>query len=76
MVEVIGFDVPLVAVKVPTLPVPFAPSPIAVFELDHANVAPTGLLTKLVIGILSPLQTTVLLGTVTVGFEPTVTVEV
>jgi len=57
----------LVAVKLGTLPLPPAPSPIAVFEFDHVKVAPAGMLLKFVAATLAPGQTEKFAGTLTVG---------
>jgi hypothetical protein len=67
MVDVIGAPVELVAVKELTSPFPLAPIPMAVLLLVQLNVAPAGLLLKVVEGTLSPLQTAMLLGTLIVG---------
>ena len=71
IVEVEG----LVAVKPGTLPLPLAPSPIAVFELVQLKVVPGRLLLKLERGILVPEHTVELTGTITLGNGLTVIVK-
>jgi len=58
MVATIAAAVALVAVKAGTLPAPLAASPIVVFELVQAKVAPAGVLTKSLIGTAAPAQNT------------------
>ena len=55
------------AVHEEIFPLPLVKSPIAAFELAHANVEPAGLLAKLPIVIVEPGQTIILLIEVTVG---------
>ena len=74
MVAVIGEDVRLVAVNPGIFPVPLAPNPIEVLEFVQEKLPPVGTLTKFVVANKSLLQTTILLGTVTVGVGFTVIV--
>jgi len=62
------------AVNEGTSPVPLPVRPIDVLEFVHEKVPPAGVLTKLVAGMMAPLQTTILAGTVTVGTGLVVTV--
>lgn len=57
----------LVAVNDGTFPVPLVPSPIAVFELAHANDTPDGVPVKLVAATVPPLHTEIFDGTTTVA---------
>lgn len=74
MVEVTAAEPVLVAVNAGVLPVPLAASPIDVLELVHAKVAPATGLVKLLAATAVPLQTVLVVGTVTVGVGFTVTV--
>lgn len=74
IVEVIGDDVALVAVKAGVLVAPLAPKPIAVLELVHVKVAPAGVLTKVLAGTAAPPQKVKLGSAVTVGTGFTVKV--
>ena len=77
MVEVIAEVVPLVALKPGTFPVPLAPRPVPVLLFVHVNVAPAGMLVKLVPGTAVPGHTVLFAGTVaglTTGFGFTVIV--
>jgi hypothetical protein len=74
MVEVIGADVALVAVKAGVFPVPLAARPIAVLELVQANVPPAGVLVKAEAATEVPAHAVMLAGTVTVGVGLTVMV--
>ena len=56
IVAVIGAVVPLVAVKVGTLPEPLAVRPIAVLLLVHVYVVPLTGPVKVVVGAVAPLQ--------------------
>ena len=56
MVLVIGAAVAFVAVKAGIFPLPFAARPIAVFEFVQLNVAPAGVLAKVLIGTAVPAQ--------------------
>ena len=56
IVAVIGLLVVLVAVNEGILPMPFAGSPIAVFEFVHVYVVAETALLKVVIGVITPLQ--------------------
>jgi hypothetical protein len=64
----------LVAVNEGWLPVPLAASPIAVFELVHANVPPVGVLVKLLAETEAPAHIVILAGTATTGVGFTVIV--
>ncbi len=66
MVPVIAVVPVFVAVKEGTLPLPEAPSPIAVLLLVQLKVAPEGILVKFVAGTVAPLQTVIFDGTITV----------
>jgi hypothetical protein len=74
IVPVIGVVPALVAVNDGTLPIPFAPRPIAVLLLVHENVVPGVVLVKFEAGTIAPLQTTILAGTTTIGAGLTVMV--
>lgn len=56
IVPLIAVTPALVATKPGILPVPDAPSPIAVFELVHANVVPGVKLVKFTAVVLAPAQ--------------------
>jgi hypothetical protein len=56
MVDVIAAAVAFVAVKAGNPPVPLAPKPVAVLELVHGKVAPTGVLTNPLAGTAAPGQ--------------------
>ena len=64
----------LVEVKLETLPVPLATSPIATFELVQAKVAPAGVLVKTVAGTIVPGHTKLFAGAVREGIGFTVIV--
>ena len=66
----------MVAVKEGTSPIPLAPSPIEVLLFVQAKVVPGVGLVKAVAGMVAPLQTAKLEGTVTVGVGFTVMVYV
>jgi hypothetical protein len=74
MVEVIGDAVALVAVKAGNPPVPLPPSPIAVLELVQLNVAPAGVLAKVLAATAVPAHTAIFVSAVTVGTGFTVSV--
>ena len=76
IVELIAEVPVLVALKAVMFPVPEAAKPIAVLLFVQAKVPPVGVLEKAVIAIGSPLQITILDGTVTVGVGFTVMVYV
>jgi len=57
----------LLAVKLGTLPLPLAASPMAVFELVQVKLAPAGLLVKLKEDTVAPEHTEELAGTVATG---------
>ena len=75
MVPLIGIAVALLAVKAGMLPVPFAPSPIAVLVLVQVKLPPAGVLTKLLASTVALLHTIVSAGTSTVGVGFTVMVK-
>jgi hypothetical protein len=66
MVAIIAVVPAFVAVKEGTFPEPLATKPIAVLEFVQANVAPVGVLTKLVAVTVLPLVTAMFAGIVTV----------
>lgn len=74
IVPEIGAPVVLVEVNDGTLPVPPAPSPIAVLLFVHVNVAPVGELEKVVPVTPAPRHTPKLAGTIAVGVGLTVIV--
>lgn len=63
----IDADPELVAVKEGVFAVPFAPRPIAVFEFVHANVAPDGVLAKLIAATAVPPHAVTFVTAFTVG---------
>jgi hypothetical protein len=67
IVAVTGALVVFIPVKEAISPVPFAASPIVVFEFVQVYVAPAGTLVKFVAGTDAPLQYELFAGTVTVG---------
>ena len=67
MVAVMGIEPVLVAVNPGILPLPLAPSPIAVLELVHVKVPPEGMLVKFVAPTVALLQMVMLAGTDTEG---------
>lgn len=67
MVAVIGAEVLFTAVKLGTLPVPFAASPIEVFEFVQVKLAPAGALPKFCAETVAPAQIVKLPGTDTAG---------
>ena len=69
-----GDAVVLLAVKLCTLPLPLAASPIAVLELVQVYNAPDGVLLKLEGGMVAPEHTLKLAGTFTTGNGLTVMV--
>lgn len=71
-----GDEVTLEAVKLPMSPEPLAARPIAVFEFVHVNVAPAGMLLKLVAATVPLAQSVILAGTLAVGNGFTVMVYV
>lgn len=74
MVDDIGAAVLLTAVKLGTLLLPLAASPIEVLELVHVKVAPAGKLLKLEAGTVTAEQTAKLAGTMATGCGLTVMV--
>ncbi len=72
MVAMIGAFPVLVALKDGISPVPLSVSPIAVFEFIQLKVPPAGVLAKVVPVTVSPLQTEIFAGTVTVAVGITV----
>ena len=74
IVAVIGPVVVLVAVNPGTFPVPLAAKPLAVLEFVQAYVVPATGPEKFVGVTTTPLHTTILAGTVTVGVGFTVMV--
>lgn len=74
MIAVTAVAPVLLAVNAGVFPVPLAASPIEGSELVHANVPPEGILTKADAVIMSPLQTTMLTGTVVTGVGSTMMV--
>lgn len=67
MVEYVVNTPLFMAVNEGTSPVPLPVRPIEVLEFVQEKVPPAGVLTKLVAGMMAPLHTTILAGTVTVG---------
>ena len=67
MVAVIGAVVALIAVKLGMLPVSLAAKPIVGSVLVHEKIPPKGVLTKFVANTTPLLQTTMFVGTLTVG---------
>ena len=67
MVAVIGEEVLFTAVKLGTLPVPFAGSPIDVLELVQVKLAPAGVLPKFCADTVAPAHIIKLPGTITSG---------
>ena len=74
MVADIGAAPAFVAMKAAMFPVPEAANPIVVLLFVQVNVPPAGVLAKLVTGTVTPLQTVMFDGTVTVGVGLTVMV--
>jgi hypothetical protein len=74
MVADIGAAPAFVARKAAIFPVPEAANPIVVLLFVQVNVPPAGVLAKLVTGTVTPLQTVMFDGTVTVGVGLTVMV--
>ena len=74
MVAMIGAAVKLVAVKAGVLVVPLAANPIEGLEFVQVNVAPAGVLLKVLARAASPLQYVRFVSAVTVGKGLTVTV--
>ena len=73
MVAVMGDAPVLVAVKEGILPLPLAARPIDVLLFVHANVAPEGVLLKVLPGTEAPSQTLLSEGAVATGIGFTVT---
>jgi len=67
IIAVIGTVPVFVAVNPGIFPIPLAPNPMAVFELDQANVPPAGILPKVVAAIDPLLHTTISEGTIAIG---------
>ena len=67
MVAVMGAVVVLIAVKLGMLPVSLAAKPIVGLVLVHEKLPPKGVLTKFVASTTPLLQTTMFVGTLTVG---------
>ena len=76
IVAVIGVAVMLVPTNEGTLPEPPAARPIAVLELVQVNVAPAGVLEKVLAGMVAPEQTIMSVTGFTTGFGLTVIVNV
>jgi hypothetical protein len=75
-VPVIALDVAFVVVKEGVLVLPLAARPMPVFEFVHVNVAPVGLLTKVLAGAVTPGQKLRFASATTVGIGFTVIVYV
>jgi hypothetical protein len=71
IVDVTGSPVILVATNAGKFVVPLAAKPIEAFELVHANVAPAGVLKKVLIGTVAPAQTVMFVSGVTIGLGVT-----
>ena len=67
IVEVIGLEVALVAVKVGVFVAPLIAKPIAALELVHVYVAPAGVLKKVLTGTIAPAQTEIFVSGVTIA---------
>jgi len=76
MVAIVGEGVELVAIKPGTPPLPLAARPMDELLFVHVNVAPAGVLDKLVTGTVSPAQIVMSAGAVAVGVWFTITVVV